>query len=36
MSPFYYNNSICVISSGEEVDDDMPYIFEYPIYLPLK
>jgi N-acetylneuraminic acid mutarotase len=36
LAPFYYNNSIYVISTGEEVDEDMPYIFKYPIQLPLN
>ncbi len=36
LAPFYYKNSIYVISTGEEVDGDMPYIFQYPINLPLN
>lgn len=36
IAPFYYNNSIFVISSGEEVDDDMPHLFEYPISMPIN
>ncbi len=35
LGPIYYKNSICVISTGEEVDDDMPYIFQFPIQIPL-
>ena len=36
LGPFYYKNSIYVISTGEEIEDDMPYIFQYPLNLPLN
>lgn len=36
LGAFYYKNSICVISTGEEVDEDMPYVFQFPIQLPLN
>lgn len=36
LGAFYYKNSIYVISTGEEVDEDMPYIFQYPIQLPIN
>lgn len=35
LAPIYCNGNLYVISTGEEVDDDMPKIFEYPINLPM-
>jgi hypothetical protein len=34
-SPFYFNGNLYIISTGEEVEQDMPKIFEYPINLPM-
>ena len=35
LAPIYANGNLYVLSTGEEVDDDMPRIFEYPINLPM-
>lgn len=36
IAPIYMNNSLFIISTGEEVDDDMPVLFEYPLNLPFN
>jgi len=35
LAPIYRNGNLYIISTGEEVDQDMPKIFEYPIDIPM-
>lgn len=35
LSPYYFNGSIYVVSTGEEVDEDTPQIIKFPIQLPM-
>jgi hypothetical protein len=35
ISPIYLNGNLYVISTGEEIDEDMPVLFEYPVNLPM-
>lgn len=35
-APIYCNGRLYIISTGEEVDDEMPKIFEYPVMLPMN
>lgn len=36
MTPFYLNNTLYIISTGEETDEEMPNFYKYHVKIPLS